>query len=254
MRKFATLVTTAVAAGALLTPGLTLAGSASGATTTVGQADLASAVQVRSQVSLAGLRLSKNQPGSHFGQAGVIVKATSVQKRGKITFSVVGQAIVEKKRLKRGKAKFQLPSTLTPGTYKVKAKIRGGAKAATKVVVYNSSLSLSTTAVTVSQSASCSTSDPILTGQVLFKGANPSEGYVDAYLNGDISGGSASPSFLTFDIVEGAGQFEFGICGSLWSKAKALGLGTHNVRLLYTPTPSYAEYIYSDFIAITVVA
>lgn len=246
MRKFVTLVTTTIAAAALAAPALTFAGTAAGAATPVAQAEASAAAPAR-------LKLAKSRPGSHFGQPGVIIKARSSKKRGKITFSVVGQSIEEKKRLKRGKAKFQLPSTLAPGTYKVKAKVKGGAKAKTKVVVYNSTLTLSAVAVTISQSANCSTSDPILTGQVLFKGANPSEGYVDTYLNGDIKGGSSSPSFLTFDTVEGAGAFDFGICDSLWTEVKELGVGTHNVQLLYTPDASYEDYIYSDFLAITVV-
>lgn len=249
MRTFATLVTTAVAAAALTAPALTFAGAAAVAAP-VGQAEASAARTMQ----LSGLKLSKNKPGSHFGQAGVIVTAKSVKKKGKITFVVAGQPIKETKKLKRGKAKFQLPSTLAPGAYKVKAKVKGVGKAATKVVVYNSSLSLSANAVTISQSANCSTSDPVLTGQVLFKGSHPSEGYVDAYLNGDIKGGSESPSFLTFDTVEGAGLFDFGVCDTLWSEVKELGVGVHNVQLLYTPDASYEDYIYSDFVAITVVA
>ena len=248
MRKFTTLVTTAVAAAALAAPALTFAGSAAVAAPQTGQTG-------QTETSIAApprLKLAKSRPGSHFGQPGVIIKATSTQKRGKITFSVVGQPIEDTKRLKRGKAKFQPPSTLTPGTYKVRAKVKGGAKAAIKFVVYNSTLSLSAVTATVSQAALC-TSDPVLTGQVLFKGANPSEGYVDAYLNGDIEGGSASPSYLTMESVEGAGAFDFGACDILWSKVKALGVGTHNVQLLYTPDSGFEDYIYSDFIAITVV-
>lgn len=248
MRKLATLATTAIAATALMASALTFAGTASAAP--VGAADQPAARTMQ----LNGLKLSKNKPGSHFGQAGVTVTAKSVKRKGKITFVVAGQPIKATKKLKRGKAKFQLPSTLPAGTYKVKAKVKGVGKAAIKVIVYNSTLSLSAPAVTISQSANCSTSDPILTGQVLFKGSNPSEGYVDAYLNGDIKGGSSSPSFLTFDPVEGAGMFDFGLCDTLWSKVADLGIGVHNVQLLYTPDAAYEDYIYSDFISITVVA
>ncbi|QIK74153.1 hypothetical protein [Nocardioides piscis] len=250
MRKLATLITTAVAAGALAAPALTFAATTAGAATQVGQTQVSAAAQVK---AARALTLSKSKPGSHWGQAGVIVTAKSKKKRGKITFTVAGQPIKEKKKLKKGKAKFQLPSTLAPGTYKVRAKVKGVGKAATKVVVYNSSLSLSALSFTVSQSANCSTSDPVLTGQVTFKGGHPSEGYVDAYLNGDIQGGSASPGYLTFDSVEAPGAFDFGVCDTLWDKVKELGVGTHNVKLLYTPTASYAEYVYSDMIAITVV-
>ena len=247
MRKLAHLVTAAVAAGALTVPAL-VTGTAAHAAPQVGSSDAPALAKAK-----AGLKLSKNKPGSHFGQPGVTIKAKSTKKKGKITFSVSGQDVKATKKLKRGKASFQLPSTLAAGTYKVKAKVKGGAKAKIKTIVYNSTLSLSAPAFTVSQSAYCSESDPVLTGTVLFKGSNPSEGYVDAYLNGDIKGGSSSPGYLTFDTVEGAGAFDFGTCDTLWSEVKDLGIGEHRVQLLYTPTPSYDEYIYSDFVTITVV-
>jgi hypothetical protein len=249
VRKIAHLVTAAVAAGALTVPALAT-GTAANAAPQVGSSD---AVAVAAKAG-RGLKLSKNKPGSHFGQAGVKIKAKSAKKKGKITFSVAGQDVKETKKLKKGKASFQLPSTLAAGTYKVKAKVKGGAKAKIKTIVYNSTLSLNAPAFTISQSAYCSESDPILAGTVLFKGKNPSEGYVDVYLNGDIKGGSSSPGYLTFDTVEGAGAFDFGTCDTLWTKLKDLGIGEHRVQLLYTPSPSYDEYIYSDFVTVTVVA
>lgn len=250
MRKLTTLVTAIAAAGALTLPALVV-GTAAHAAPGVGTSDTISAEAVSAKAK--GLKLKKNKPGSHFGQAGVKIKAVSKKKKGKITFVVAGQGIKDTKKLKKGKASFTLPSTLAAGTYKVKAKVKGGPKATIKSVVYNSNLSLNAPAFTISLSGSC-TADPVLAGTVLFKGANPSEGYVDVYLNGNIEGGNSSPDFLTFDIVEGAGAFDFGTCDSLWSDVRALGLGTHNVKLLYTPTPSYSEYVYSDFVAITVVA
>lgn len=244
MRKLSHLVTAAVVAGALALPA-----AAAHAAPQVGGSDVA----VSAKPKKKALKLSANKPGSHFGQPGVEIKAKSSKKKGKITFSVAGQAVTATKKLKKGKASFQLPP-LPAGSYKVKAKIKGGGKATIKTQVYNSSLSLSTPAVTLSISAPCSTSDPVLTGTVLFKGANPSTGYVDAYLNGNIKGGSQSPDYLTFDSVEGAGAFDFGTCDTLWSDVKALGVGTHRVQLLYTPDASFEDYIYSDFITITVVA
>lgn len=246
MRRFASLVTTTLAAGALVLPALTVAGTAHAAPQ-VSQSDITFNAKGK------GLKLKKNKPGSHFGQPGVTIKAVSKKKRGKITFTVAGQSIKSTKKLKKGKAKFTLPSSLPAGTYKVKAKVKKGAKASIKTKVYNSSLALNAPAFTVSASGFCSDTNPVLNGQVLFKGANPSEGYVDVYLNGNIKGGNSSPDFLAFDIVEGAGAFEFSQCSSLWSKIIDLGQGTHNIKLLYTPTPSYSEYIYSDFVAVTVV-
>ena len=61
---------------------------------------------------------------------GKAARAANFQREeGKITFSVSGQDVKATKKLKRGKASFQLPSTLAAGTYKVKAKVKGGGKA-----------------------------------------------------------------------------------------------------------------------------
>ena len=246
MRKIAHLATAVVAAGALTLPALAT-GTAAHAAPQVGSSDAPVLAKAK-----RGLKLSKNKPGSHFGQAGVKITAKSTKKKGKITFAVAGQDVKAKKKLKKGKASFQLPSTLAPGTYKVKAKVKGGGKAKIKTIVYNSSLSLNAPAFTVSIGGSC-LDDPVLAGTVLFKGSNPSEGYVDAYLNGNIKGGSTSPDYLTFDPVEGAGAFDFDQCDTLWSDMRDLGVGEHRVQLLYTPTPAYDDYIYSDFITVTVV-
>lgn len=243
MRKVATLLTASVAA-------VTLAGSA----LTIAPATAAPQAQGVSQAAAKKkpkLKLKASAPGSHYGQIGVKITAKAKPKKGKITFTVSGTAIKVKKKLKKHKAKFRLPSDLAPGTYTVKAKAKG-AKAKTKVQVYDSSLTLSAVDFQLSQAATCST-DPVLTGTVVFKGANPSEGYVDIYKDGNIKGGQTSPDFMTFDMVEAGGAFGFAQCSSLWTKIKALGPGTYQFKALYTPTASYAEYIYSSWITVTVV-
>lgn len=242
MRTIATLFTTAVAATALVAPGLVV--TTAQADTTVVSTDIAPRA--------ASLKLKASAKGSHFGQQGVTITAVSKKRKGKVIFSVPAAGLKETKKLKKGKAKLRIPSTLAPATYKVKAKVKGGGKATTKFQVYNSTLSLNAPAFTISQSATC-TSDPVMNGTVVFKGTNPGEGYVDLYLNGNIKGGQDSPDFITFDIIRPGGAFEFGQCDTLWRDLKERGVGTYTFKALYTPTPSYTEYVYSDFVTVNVV-
>ncbi|GAA5108330.1 hypothetical protein GCM10023339_07230 [Alloalcanivorax gelatiniphagus] len=242
VRKLATLVTAAVAATALVAPGLVI--TTATADTTVGTTDIAPRA--------AALKLTTSAKGSHFGQPGVTITAVSKKKKGKVVFSIPAAGITETKKLKKGKAKLQVPATLAPATYKVKAKVKGSGKAKAKFQVYNSTLSLNAPAFTLSIAAPC-TQDPVMNGAVVFKGVNPTEGYVDLYLNGNIKGGSSSPDFLTFEPVGAGGTFEFGTCDTLWSDLKARGVGSFTFKALYTPTPAYAEYVYSDFVTVNVV-
>lgn len=244
MRKFATLLTAAVATA-------TLVGTAAATAPATAAGDVASAHQAAAKKKKPKIKVSTDKPGSHYGQVGVKVTAKTKAKKGKVTFTVKGTDIKAKKKIKKHKAKFTVPAGLNPGKYKVVAKAKG-AKGSTKFEVYNSSLTLNAVTFTVSQAGYC-TADPVMNGTVLFKGKNPSEGYVDIYKDGNIKGGSSSPDFVTFDSVKPGGAFEFGTCDSLWSEIKDYGPGTYQFKALYTPTASYAEYIYSSWITVTVV-
>lgn len=236
VRPFAPLLTVSVAIAGLLAGGLTATGAA----------------PAPAPAPRATLSLQTSAPGSHYGQVGVKITARAPGGVGKVTFKVSGTAIKVRKRLKSGRATYRMPSDLGPGTYRVKAKIRG-AKAVTRVKVYNSSLTLSDSTLTLSQSDECKTGDPSLTGSIMFKGRAPKLGYVDLYKDGHLKAGQSSPDFLAFAKIDAGGSFAFSRCAEPWSKLRQWERGTYRLRAFYSPTPTYADYIYSSWVAVTVV-
>jgi hypothetical protein len=198
------------------------------------------------------LTLKKSAAFSHVGQPGVkitaVVKNGKRAAKGKVTFSVNG-AKAGKKKLKKGKATFRMPSTNAPGSYRVTAKYKG-VKKNSKIRVYNSALSLSATSFTVSKAAD-SFDLPALTGSVVFKDVAAKGGYVDIYQDGRNKEGSSSPFYCCMDIVADNGTFEFSGYSFL-GKVQQKPVGTYTYQAFYTETPSYAEYIYSTPITVTV--
>lgn len=241
MRKLATLAVAATAALALTAPVATAAPTTTATSATLSQADGLSAPQA------AKLKLTKAKPGTHYGLAGNTITA-HVKGKGKVTFSLDG-AVLKKSKIKKGKAKVTLPSTLTPATYKVKAKYKK-AKGAIKTIVWDSALNVSQAAFTIS-AATPSYDLPDLAGQVRFKGKVATTGYVDMYLNGNVKGGSSSPDYCCMASVGPDGTFEFGGYSFL-GDAQERGVGTYQYKAFYTDGPEFADYIYSQWITVTV--
>lgn len=194
------------------------------------------------------LRLVKAKPGTHYGLAGNKITA-KVRGKGKVKFFLGGD-LVKTAKIRRGKAKYQMPSTLGPGTYKVKAKYKTH-KAAIKSVVWDSALNVNQAVWTISASTpSYDLPSPSLTGQVRFKGQTATTGYVDIYLNGNVKGGSDSPDYCCMASVAGDGTFAFSY--SFLADAHERGVGTWTYKAFYTDDAAFADYIYSQPITVTV--
>ncbi|WP_110180761.1 hypothetical protein [Nocardioides solisilvae] len=250
MRSIPRLATTAVSALALALP-VAAVGTAQAAPVTASGvspsvASVASA-DVLARKAKGKIKLKKAKPGTHYGLAGNKITA-QVRGKGKVTFSVAGTKV--KKKVKKGKASFRLPIELTPGTYKVKAKFKKQ-KGQIKTIVWDSALAVNAATFTISQSTP-SYDYPELLGSVKFKGVAPSEGYVDIYKDGKNKGGSGSENYCCMSSVTEGGAFRFG--GSTFlGRVAEMGPGTYQFKAFYTPTSSFDEYIYSQWITVTVV-
>lgn len=200
------------------------------------------------RAAAAAMRLDKAKPGTHYGLPGNKITA-KVRGKGKVKFFLGGD-LVKKARIKKGKAKYTLPSELAPGTYKVKAKYKKS-KASIKTVVWDSALNVNQAAFTISASTpSYDLPSPALAGTVKYKGMVATTGWVDMYLNGNVKGGSGSSDYCCMSSVAGDGTFSFS--SSFLADAQERGVGTWTYRAFYTETASFAEYIYSQPITVTV--
>src|SRR5690606_13207778 len=98
------------------------------------------------------MKLKRSAKGSHHGAPGVKMTAV-VRKNGKAAKGKVAFFVKKKRmkvvKLKKGKAVYRLPSKLKAGKYLVRAKY-GKRVAKTKVVVYNSALTVNQTKFTIS--------------------------------------------------------------------------------------------------------
>jgi hypothetical protein len=194
------------------------------------------------------IKLVKAKPGTHYGLPGNKITA-KIRAKGKVKFYLGGD-LVKKAKIKKGKAKYTLPIELAPGTYKVKAKYKKS-KASIKTVVWDSALNVNQAAFTISASTpSYDLPSPSLTGTVKYKGQVATTGYVDIYLNGNVKGGNGSPDYCCMSSVAADGSFSFS--SSFLSDAQERGVGTWTYRGFYTETASFAEYIYSQPITVTV--
>jgi hypothetical protein len=250
MRRIATLATASAATLALIAPVAALTSTAASAAPS--SASASSSVDGTSVLARKGakIKLKKAKPGTHFGLAGNKITAM-VRGKGKVSFSVNGTDL-GKSKIKKGKASVRLPAELAPGTYKVKAKFKK-AKGTIKTVVWDSALNVPTASYTVSASGA-SYDYPELAGQVVFKGKVATKGYVDIYKDGVNKKGNADPNYCCMTSVMDDGSFTFSGSNFLGNVVEKFGVGTHQFRAQYTPTASFAEYIYSQWITVTVTA
>lgn len=195
------------------------------------------------------IRLSTAKPGTHFGLAGNKITATVRQGKGKVKFFLDGAAVA-KSKIKRGKAVYTMPADLAPGSYKIKATYKR-AKATTTSVVWDSALNVSVADFTISAATpSYQLPTPSLAGQVKYKGKFANGGYVDVYLNGNVKGGNSGPDYCCMAGVNTDGTFSFS--SSFLTDAQERGVGTWTYRAFYTETASFADYIYSQPLTVTV--
>ncbi|WP_114423467.1 hypothetical protein [Nocardioides houyundeii] len=244
MRRFATLAAASAASLALVAPAAVLTATTASAAPSSASASTADAPTVLARK--AKIKLKKSKAGTHYGLAGNKITA-QVRGKGKVTFSVNGTKL-GKKKIKKGKASVRLPSDLAPGTYKVKAKFKKS-KATIKTVVWDSALNVNTAVFTVSAAGY---DFPEMGGQVKFKGKIAKKGWVDIYLDGKNKGGSSSPNYCCMASVSADGTFNFSGYSFLGKVAEEWGVGTHQFRAQYTPTASFSDYIYSQWITVTV--
>ncbi|WP_426247498.1 hypothetical protein [Nocardioides sp. LHG3406-4] len=241
MRTITRLAAAAVAATLLAAPAVAIAPANADTTAVTAQAPTQAL-----KAKKISLKLSKKY--SHYGQEGVKVTA-KVKGKGKVKFTQNG-TVIGTDKVKKGKASVRLPQTNAPGVYKIKAKWKKSVAKA-KVTVYDSSLSLSGVAFTVSKSAT--TAPPSLTGTVKFKGKVGTTGYVDIYKNGNVKGGSSSPDYCCMASVQDDGSFEFSGYTFLDEVAEKEAPGTYSYQAFYTDDAGFDDYIYSAPITVTVV-
>jgi hypothetical protein len=206
------------------------------------------------------IKLTRSKAYSHYGQPGVkttaIVSKGKAKAQGKVTFSVNGTKVATRK-LKKGKASYQMAATTAPGTYKITATYKRAKKSAS-IRVYNSAITVSTTSLTYSKAAidAFQYSGTAMTGTVNFKDAPANKGYVDIYLNGNVKGGSSSPDYCCMTPVDSAtGSFDFShyqFINDLEERGATPGT-TYTYYAFYTDDAGFDDYIYSAPITVTLV-
>lgn len=260
MRRLVSAGVVAITSIALATPALT-----SSAAATPGTADGAATAVVAAKVKAGKFKIKKSADGVQPGISKLVLTSKGLRGKGKVKYTITGDngAVLKgKAKVKKGKAKYLVPA-LGTGHYKVKAKFNGR-KGKTKFEVYDSAMTLSTTAVSCYRSdfkSPYTKKSTQLSGSVKYKGAPATSGYVDVYQNGNAAGGASSPYLLRFASVNPAnGTFNFttGFCsavinGGTGSALKAgLANGQYQFQAYYTKDAGYDDYFSSNYITVTV--
>ncbi|QIG41376.1 hypothetical protein G5V58_00070 [Nocardioides anomalus] len=168
---------------------------------------------------------------------------------GKVRFVLKGAGVRQEAVVKAAKrrAVYDVP-LLAPGRYTVKASYRG-AKARTRFEVYDSAITVSQTAFTVSAGDPYAGSTA-LTGAVRYRGKPGAGGYVDVYLDGNRTGGVASPDLLGFAAVAADGTFSYPQFAS--RVALRYGVGTWAFQGFYTSRKDSSSVVASPRVVVTV--
>ncbi|WP_436699320.1 hypothetical protein [Nocardioides sp. BYT-33-1] len=249
MRRLVSAGVVAITALALATPALTsTAAAAPGTDGPVVAAKVKAGNKIKVKKSAAGV-----QPGI----SKLVLTASNLRGSGKVKFTVTGDngvTLKGKAKAKKGKAKYTVPA-LGTGHYKVKVKFKKQ-KGKTKFEVYDSALTLNTTALTCSISNSSNRTK--LSGNVKYRGAPATGGYVDIYKDGNIAGGSQSPSYLAMASVNnGAFDFSTTVCSRVISGTTTIPKGVANqsytYQAYYTKDSGFDDYFSSNLITVTVV-
>jgi hypothetical protein len=199
-----------------------------------------------SQVNMPGARggCSRRAPaacGWHLRVGGVLAQGAEEQ--------VVDIAGAPARKLKKGKAKFKLPTELAVGKYRIKAKVKGKKiSAKKKFTVYSGGIQPNATAFTYSMSTGELFN---YSGTVTWKGKPGSTGgWVDIY-KAPYTKGISGPDYLCMDAIEEGGTFDF----TYKSCFTDFVPGTYEVRAFYTPTAgsSADDYLIGTPITVTIV-
>ena len=119
-------------------------------------------------------------------------------------------------------------------------------KAKVKIVSYNSTMTLSTTAVTVNRATYDA---PTITGQLIYKGVVANQGWVDTYNDdGSLTVGSESPDLLGPASVKPGGTFEIYTHDYL-----DFAPGTYTMRAFFEYDAGYDEYLFGTPVTVTVI-
>ena len=174
----------------------------------------------------------------------VTVKAKGFRK-GKVAFAIDGVDAGTVK-LKKRTATLTIPASLAIGEHLVTAKAKNAKKAKVKIVSYNSTMTLETTNVTVNRAAYDS---PTISGQLVYKGAVATTGWVDTYNDdGDLTIGSDSPDLLAVSSVNADGTFKF-----YTYKYLQFPPGTYTLRAYFEYDAGYDEYLFGTPVTVTVI-
>ncbi len=262
MNKTTRILLGTVTSLALVTPTVGLAGAAHA----TGQSSQAQGAQTQAAQTLAAeskakpkkknkgkkskakkkLAISANKGYVHYGLTTdtVTVKAKGARK-GKVTFAIDGVDAGTVK-LKKRKATLTIPSTLTVGEHVVTAKVKKHKTAKIKIVSHNTTMTLATTAVTVNRATYDA---PNITGQLLYKGAVATTGWVDAYLDdGSLTIGSDSPDLLGVHSVKADGSFQLYTHDFL-----EFPPGTYTMKAFFEYDAGFDEYLFGTPITVTVI-
>lgn len=242
MNKTTRILLGAVTSLALVTPTVGLAATAQAAdtstTTTVSSAKV--------QQAKKKLAISAAKGYVHFNLTTdtVTVKAKGFRK-GKVKFAIDGVDAGTVK-LKKRKATLTIPATLPAGEHVVTAKAKKVKKAKIKIVSYNSTMTLSATAVTVNRATFDA---PKITGQVVYKSNVASQGWVDTYNDdGDLTVGSDSPDLLGVSSVAADGTFTLYTHDYL-----DMAPGVYTMKAFFEYDAGFDEYLFGTPITVTVI-
>lgn len=243
MRVLSKLTTTAVTAVALVVPTTVVAAGSAGAADAGANASY--------QTAAVSVKLNRSAKGSHHGAPGVkmtaVVRNNGRAAKGKVVFFVKKKRM-KAVRLKKGKAVYRLPSSLKAGKYLVRAKF-GNKVAKSRVVVYNSALTVNATNFVISKQTD-SWDLPEVYGTVKYKGKKANIGYVDIYQGGRNRGGSQSKWYVGMTSAR-EGKYRFSSYGFL-GKVQEKKPGTYRFKAFYTPNASFADYVHSSWITVKV--
>ncbi len=239
MNKTTRILLGALTSIALVAPTVALAGSAQASD------ESTHTMQRAKPKAKQKLKLSAKKGYIHYSLTTDTVTVTAKGfKKGKVAFAIDGVA-AGKVKLKKRKATLTIPSSIAIGDHVVTAKLKKK-KAKVKIVSYNSTMTLSTTAVTVNRATNDA---PTITGQLIYKGQAANQGWVDAYNDdGSLTVGSDSPDLLGPASVDPGGAFQIYTHDYL-----DFAPGTYTMRAFFEYDAGYDEYLFGTPVTVTVI-
>lgn len=243
MMKTAGILVGAVASAALIAPSLAVPAQAVPA---ADSAQVHAKQLAKPKKGKAKLSIKAKKGYVHFNlTSDVVTVKVKGAKKGKVKFTIDG-ADAGTVKLKKRAASLAIPASLAIGEHVVKASMKKAKSKSIKIVSYNTTMTLSTTAVTVNRATYDA---PSITGQVIFKGAVANDGYVDSYNDdGDITIGSESPDLLGVSSVDANGAVEIYTHDYL-----DFAPGVYTMKVFFEYDAGYDEYLFGTPITVTVV-